>query len=88
MLHFLFLVSLAVIALLAIVAVLHNSFNDNLLQRIGLTGVFFGASVNLLHVMLGMERQSPGYLFTCGFAVYGIGTAWKCWKYRNSKGST
>ena len=83
----LYLLALAILAALSLIAVLHNSFNDNLLQRTGLVGVFFGASIAVWHGLHGVERCAPGYLFTYGMAVYGLGTAWKCWLFRNSKGS-
>lgn len=81
--NILYMASLALIALLSLVAVLHNSFNDNLVQRVGLSLACLGAMARFWHGLDGLELPAPKYLFTYGIAIYGLGTAYKCWQFRH-----
>lgn len=77
----LYMASLAIISLLSLVAVLHNSFNDNLVQRIGLTMVCLSTMVTLWQAFNCLDFYASKTLFTYGIAVYAIGTAYKCWYF-------
>jgi hypothetical protein len=67
-----------VVAVLAMVAVLSHCFDDNLLQRIGLSTASLGAAlVAWVLARGGTVGMNAVVLLGYGVAIYGCGTVWK-----------
>ncbi len=67
-----------VVALFAAFAVLSNCFQDNLLQRIGLSGICAGAVLTVFVMLRGHPETTGTYLLLgYGLTFYSIGTALK-----------
>lgn len=64
-----------VVAVIAAFAVLNRCYDDNLLQRIGLSLICIGASVQVSDV-LSVRNLNPNacILLVYGLAIFGIGT--------------
>ena len=73
-----------VVAAIAAFAVFNHCFDDNLLQRIGLSGICIGAvlQVVLLHQGCAASGQAS-LLLTYGLAFFGSGTVYKLKKAHN-----
>jgi predicted lysophospholipase L1 biosynthesis ABC-type transport system permease subunit len=69
------LLPLILVAAIAALAVLHRDFEDNLLQRIGLSGICVGA---VLSIAVTLEAHGAGYktyiVLIYGLAFYAVGT--------------
>lgn len=71
------------VASISAAAVLYHGFEDNLVQRIGLSGVCIGAVLKIATML-----QSPGTanesctLLAYGVAIYAVGTVIKFRKWR------
>lgn len=73
------------VAALAAFAVLSHCFDDNLLQRIGLSGICIGATLTAFVLMRGqIYSHGTCVVFAYGVAVYGIGTFIKAHGFRKS----
>lgn len=73
-------------AILAIVGVLHAQFDDNVIQRLGLSMVGFAACVELWLMFKESDccaLANSRNLFVIGCAIYGMGTALKVIKHRD-----
>lgn len=81
LLDYVYAVSLLVIALVTLLAVLHPRFNDNTLQRVGLCGMCFGASLRLYTFLGGQDLQNLRFTLTIGMAFYLLGTVAKFRKF-------
>lgn len=69
------LLPLFLVAAIAALAVLHHEFNDNLLQRIGLSGVCIGATLSMVSVLQDHGSRGESYtILVYGLAIYAIGT--------------
>lgn len=65
----------AVVAVLAVAAVLSHQFRDNLLQRVGLSGICLGAALSAYVMWRGEPPATNTFvLLAYGVAVYGVGT--------------
>jgi hypothetical protein len=74
-------VALIVIAASCLLAVLYQDFEDNLMQRVGLSSAFLGAVARLSELFEHSPNETHArYLFTYGLAVYCLGTVFKLWK--------
>lgn len=82
----LYIVSLLVLAVLSLTAVYSHSFDDNLIQRFGLTFVCFGAVFRLWEMIGGLDLTGPRYLMTYGCALFATGTALRFWRDRRRNG--
>ena len=73
--------SLLVIILASAVGVFSTKFDDNLLQRFGLSMACLGAVLRLVDLMGWLNaNDNARYLMTYGFAFFSVGTAWKFWR--------
>lgn len=69
-----------IVATLAVAAVLSHLFEDNLLQRIGLSATFFGAALSAWALAKGAPESFNSFvLMAYGLAIYGAGTTKKVW---------
>lgn len=73
---------LIVIAILSMVAVLYERFDDNLLQRIGLSATCVGSTLAAVAMAHGGNACNATTLLAYGIILYGAGTAMKVAKYR------
>jgi hypothetical protein len=68
----------ALVAAIAAAAVLHHGFEDNLIQRVGLSGICTGAALKVATLL--QSSQDPNQSCTVlayGVAIYGVGTVIK-----------
>ena len=72
-----YMLALAIIAIISLAAIVHPQFNDNFLQRLGLAVAAFGAILRMWTLHTGEDSQPLRYLLTYGIAVYALGTALK-----------
>lgn len=80
MMEILYVVALILSAVLSTLAVLTHRFNDNFLQRTGLSVVAFASFAEmylLYHSTECCQYHNSRSLFIMGFALYLAGTAWK-----------
>ena len=77
MMMILTLLPLFIVAALSALAVFHKEFNDNLLQRIGLSGICFGACLSGLMFFQDPSRGQSYSILVAGLSLYGIGTCMK-----------
>ena len=74
-------IALAIIALGCLAGVFCHKFDDNLIQRVGLSVVCLGACLRLTETFgIFPDDTKARYLFTYGVALYCLGTAWKFWR--------
>ncbi|MFN5348814.1 MAG: hypothetical protein ACK5A0_04655 [Polaromonas sp.] len=76
-----YVTALGIIAACALLGVFSHKFDDNLLQRFGLSMACIGAVLRLTELV----DQFPGdtrarYLLTYGIALFCVGTTWKFWR--------
>ena len=71
------LFALTIVAVLALCGIWSRELDDNLLQRVGLAVVCFGASMRLFTLMLGDDLPATRFAVTYGAAIFAIGTAWR-----------
>jgi len=78
MMHAVEILPLIVVAAISAIAVLHQCFNDNLMQRIGLSLICVGATIRLAQILFesSTTKESSTVLFY-GLAAYGVGTLLK-----------
>lgn len=73
--------SLVVIAMTCLAGVFSHKFDDNLLQRVGLSLACMGACLRLTELFdFFPDDTKARYLFTYGVACFCMGTAWKFWR--------
>lgn len=65
--------SFAVICAASTMAVFSHAFDDNLLQRIGLSGAAIGAALKIAALVQASETHAPGVIMSFGAAVYAVG---------------
>ncbi len=70
------------VAMLAVAAVLSHVFDDNLLQRVGLSAICIGATLSAWVMLRGGESNNPFVLLAYGLAIYGVGTTQKVWRFK------
>ena len=69
------LVPLICIIIISAFSVLHHCFDDNLLQRIGLSGICIGAACKAAIIVMGtMPADQSLTILTYGLAAFGIGS--------------
>lgn len=74
-------ISLVIIAVTCLLGVFTRKFDDNLLQRLGLSLACIGACLRLSELFWYFPDDTKArYLFTYGVAVFCLGTAWKFWR--------
>lgn len=74
-------IALSIIALSCLAGVFSYKFDDNLLQRIGLSVACLGALLRLTELLdMFPDDTRARYLLTYGIAVFCLGTAWKFWR--------
>ena len=77
----LYIAALLLICLLTTTAVLCPKYNDNLVQRIGLSMACIGAAARLAEIESLLEQTNHiRYFLTYGIAVFCLGTAYKVWR--------
>jgi hypothetical protein len=69
--------SLAIIAVVCALAVLHPRYEDNLVQRIGMATACLGSVAELVALMAKADRFNAGAVTLAGVAAFAIGTVWK-----------
>ena len=73
--------ALVIIAVTCLLAVFVRKFDDNLLQRMGLSIGCMGALLRLAELFEYVPDDTKArYLFTYGVAVFCIGAVWKIWR--------
>ena len=73
--------SLVAIVVTCVLAVFSRKFDDNLLQRIGLSITCLGACLRMAELFDYLPDDTKArYLFTYGVAVFCIGAVWKIWR--------
>ena len=83
-----YLVALALSALLAMAGIFNRQFDDNFMQRIGLAILGIAACFDLTYAYLSTpccEAANGKSLFVIGFAVYGMGTFVKVHRHARTK---
>ena len=75
--EYLYVASLAIVAILALCALYARGYRDNLLQNLGLALVVFGAAMRLWSFLHGSDLDRTRYIFVYGLALYAVGTARK-----------
>ena len=84
----LYLVCLFLVAGFSITGILAQCFDDNLLQRTGLSLIGFSAAVEVwqtMNVMSCYQLENVRQLSDIGIVIYGIGTTVKVYRYRHHK---
>ena len=80
----LYVLALIFVVMLSILAIFSNRFDDNILQRIGLSVIGFSSCADLYLMYLASEcctHHNSRSLFIVGFAIYGIGTLMKVYRH-------
>ena len=73
--------SLVIIAVTCLLAVFVRKFDDNLVQRIGLSIACLGACLRMAELFEYLPDDTKArYLFTYGIAVFCMGAVWKIWR--------
>ena len=78
-------VSLIIGTILSFAAIFGHYFDDNIMQRLGLSLVGFAACVELYLICMQLScchLDNARQLFVIGFVVFGIGTSAKVYKHR------
>lgn len=74
-------IALVTVAVSCLAGVLSHKFDDNLLQRVGLSIACLGACLRLIELFGYFPDDTKArYLFTYGAALFCTGTAWKFWR--------
>ena len=81
----LYILSLIVVAVLTVVGLWCKSFQDNLLQTFGMAAVCAGCVIRLGCMAIHQPVEATRYMVMYGLALYGLGTAWKVYKFRNTQ---
>lgn len=81
----LYIACVTAVALLSIAGTLCPAFDDNLLQRTALALIGLAASTEAWGYFHGSISANPRTLLLLGFAIYGIGSALKTWRYARIK---
>lgn len=76
MLQLIYPLALVLVCALALLAILHPGFDDNLLQRFGLAGICFGTALQAFTLLNGQALDAPRDAAMYGLLVYGAGTLW------------
>jgi len=76
----LYLPALLTLASLSLLAIYSRHFQDNLLQRIGLCGVCFGAVLRIATLATGSDVPGPCLVLIHGAAAFAVGVAYKFWR--------
>lgn len=77
------LLPLVIVAILAILGVFHRYYDDNLLQRIGLSLVGLGAMLKIYNIITNSPYPDQMFaLIMWGAAIFGLGIAAKCFYYK------
>lgn len=71
------LFALTVVAVLALCGIWSRELDDNLIQRVGLAVLCFGASMRLFTLLLGEDLPMTRFAVTYGAAIFAVGTAWR-----------
>lgn len=80
-----YLPALFIIAGGSLWAILNNGFNDNLIQRIALAVICFGAAIRIYVTLFDLgDLPRPRHIILNGVALFVLGTAYKYWRNRNS----
>jgi hypothetical protein len=69
--------SLAAIAVICALAVLHPRYHDNLGQRIGMAITCIASVAEIWATAQSPERMNASALFAAGVALFGTATLWK-----------
>lgn len=76
-LHWINFACLALVFVLATAGIFSTRFQDNLLQRLGMVSMAFGAVFAAWHYVLGTAPGTPRFAILYGITLYGLGKAWR-----------
>jgi len=83
---YLYMPGLIIVAVFSLWAILCTKFHDNLIQRIGLSMLCFGASIRIYTAWIDLnDLDGPRLLMVNGLAIYAIGTAWRIWYHLGAR---
>lgn len=77
---------LVMVSALALLAILHPAFDDNVLQRFGLAAICFGAVVRSMTLLGGQDLEGPRDIIVYGVLLYALGTLRSYWHGRRRRG--
>lgn len=81
--YYSYMPALIVIATVSLWMILSNIFDDNLIQRIGLCLVCFGASLRIYVTLIDTgDLVRPRHILLNGIALFALGTVYKVWRNR------
>jgi hypothetical protein len=72
------------LAAISLVAVLCHCFNDNLAQRVGLSGVCIGACLKSFSLVVATSPGDSCAIIAYGMAIYAVGTFMKFRKFNRA----
>lgn len=72
-------IALLIVALVCAAGVLYHRYDDNLLQRIGMSVICIGAIGEIFSKSLLASHTNAGLLLAIGLASFAVGS---CWRYR------
>lgn len=81
-------VSLLIVAVVCAVAVLHHRYDDNLLQRIGMSLICIGAIGEVFSSSRPVTHSNSGLLIAIGLACFALGSCWRHRPWRPKRRST
>lgn len=84
--HFFYLPALIIIALVSLWAILSDAWHDNMVQRIGLAMICFGAVFRIYTLWAwASDLTIPRLFLLYGMAIFALGSVWKIWRNRNRR---
>ena len=76
-----YLPGLLVIAIASLLAIYSQGYDDNLMQRIGLSMTCFGAVIRIYAMFHGQgDSDAPRLLLVHGIAIFAAGSVWMHWR--------
>ena len=79
MLAIIYSASLVIVAIVCALAVLYHRYDDNLLQRVGMSVICLGAIGEIFSGSTPSAHSNSGLLLVFGLACFALGS---CWRHR------